>query len=302
VVPPAWESLAASVLSLGARGRKKVLIIGGVDSGKTTLCRFLLARACGAGIAAGLLDADVGQSTLGPPTTIGAKILRRPEEAFHDDPHPPFLCFVGGTSPSGRICACVMGARKALDWLIDQGAARAVIDTTGLVDGEAGKELKARKIALLDPDLVVGIARANELDPILAPHERLSRTVARLPRSEAAMARSPATRQQFRLGKFQEYFRNSLLHEFSGDALVIADCPVNFADQFDPQRLLTTLPALDRGVLTGLLVGLEDMSGRCIAVGLVEEFDAAGRRLIVRAPYVDKAAVKCLRIGRSGVE
>jgi polynucleotide 5'-kinase involved in rRNA processing len=195
-----------------------------------------------------------------------------------------------------------MGARMALDWLLDRGVRLAMVDTTGMVDGEAGKELKARKIALLDPDLVVGIACADELDPILTPHERLGRAVARLPRSEAAVVRSTATRQQFRLARFQEYFRDSRLHEVPLDALVIADCPANFADRFEPQRLLTTLPALDRGALTGLLVGLEDTSGRCLSVGIIEDLDAEGRRMTVRAPDVDRTAVKCLRIGRSGVE
>ena len=294
--------LVDRILSLGRKGRATVMVIGGVDSGKTTFCRFLLAQACGAGIVAGLVDAEMGQSTLGPPSTIGAKILRQPEEAFCDDLRPPFLCFVGGMSPAGRIGACVEGARKALDWVLANGAALAVIDTTGLVDGEAGRELKARKIALLDPDLVVGITRETELDHILDPQERLGRAVARRRRVEAAAVRSPATRQQFRLQKFQEYFQNSRLHDLPLASLVIADCPINLAHLFDPNRIASTLPLLDRGALTGLLAGLEDTAGRCLAVGIIEGLDKEGGHMTVRTPEVDKPQVRCLVIGRTGIE
>ena len=302
VVPSEWEALAKHALSVIKQGCVKVMVIGGVDSGKTTLCKYLVARACTAGTTVGLVDADVGQSTLGPSSTIGAKILHKPEDAFCDDVRPPFMRFVGGMSPSGRISACVVGARRALDWVHENGAQFIVIDTTGLVDGELGKELKTRKVDLLAPDILVAIAREAELEHILAPLEELGVPVERLRRSEAAVVRSPSTRQKFRLDKFQEYFRNSSLHEFSFDQLAIADCPSNFAQHFAPAQIISTLPLLERWALVGLLVGLEDTTGRCLAVGLIESFDAEAKRMTVRAPAVETGRVRCMRIGRSGIE
>jgi polynucleotide 5'-hydroxyl-kinase GRC3/NOL9 len=244
----------------------------------------------------------VGQSTLGPPSTIGAKIFHKGDEVFGDDVRPPFLRFVGGTSPAGRIYACVTGARKALDWACENGAGLAVVDTTGLIAGEPGRELKTLKIDVLEPDLIIGISREAELDHILAPHERMGRSVVRLRRVEAVTARSPAVRQQFRLQKFQEYFKPSCLQELPLDKLVIADCPYNFAHHFAPEQIMSTQPALDRGVLLALLVGLETAGGQCLAVGIIKEFDSEGRRATVRAPKVDIDAVRCVRIGRSGIE
>ena len=302
VIPPDWEALAGRILASARKGCAKVMVIGGVDSGKTTLCKFLAAKACAAGMAPGFVDADVGQSTLGPPSTIGAKILHKPEEAFCDDVRPPFMRFLGGMSPSGRVFACVAGARRALDWVRENGAQFIVIDTTGLVDGELGKELKTRKVDLLAPDILVAIARETELEHILAPLEKLGMPVERLRRAEAAVVRSPSVRQKFRLDKFQEYFRDSRLQTFSFDQFAIADCPSNFAPHFAPGQVLSTLPLLERWSPVGLLVGLEDATGRCLAVGLIESFDVESRRMTIRAPGAEIDKARCVRIGRSGIE
>lgn len=278
------------------------MVIGGVDSGKTTFCKFLVAQACNAGIVTALVDADVGQSTLGPPTTIGAKIFQRPEDAWRDDVHPPFLHFVGGTSPVGRVFTCVTGAHRALDWARQNGATLIVVDTTGLVDGELGKELKTRKVELLSPDLVVGIVRGDELEHILQPLEKLGIPVVRLMRCEAVLVRSPAVRQQSRLQKFQEYFRHSQLQEFALDEIAVADCPANLVPHFHPNQILSTLPSLVRPRLTGLLVGLEAPYGCCLEVGLIEDYDLAARRMNVRIPFVLTKKITCIRFGRAGIE
>ena len=46
-----------------------VLVIGSNDTGKTTYCRNLVEQGVSQGLKVGLVDADVGQSQVGPPTT-----------------------------------------------------------------------------------------------------------------------------------------------------------------------------------------------------------------------------------------
>jgi len=53
-----------------------VALIGGLDSGKTTLAKELLKTAISRGRSGAFVDADVGQKTVGPPTTIGLKLIR----------------------------------------------------------------------------------------------------------------------------------------------------------------------------------------------------------------------------------
>lgn len=301
IIPADWERLAEA-LEKGRGPLFSVLVVGGVDSGKTTFCKFLVARVCRTGRPVGFVDADMGQPTLGPPGVVGAKICRDLRDASDDDVRPPCLRFVGGASPAGRIFSCVVAARRAVDWAVANGAATVIVDTTGLVAGEIGRELKMRKVELLAPDLVVGIARGDELEHILRPLESLGQPVARLSRCEAAVVRSPAARRRFRLDKFHEYFRDARPLDLPLDRFVVADCPANLAPCFAPDRIVSLQPALDRTAMTDLLVGLEDRHGRCLALGIVQEMNAEDRRLRVLAPPADLSLFRCLRIGRSGIE
>ena len=47
-----------------------------------------------------------------------------------------------------------------------------VVDTSGMVSGICGQLVKYYKVDLLEPDLVVGLQRGEELDPILGVIER----------------------------------------------------------------------------------------------------------------------------------
>ena len=59
---------------------RTAVLVGGLDAGKTTLARQLLARALERGRRPALVDADVGQKAVGPPTTVGLKLIRTPED------------------------------------------------------------------------------------------------------------------------------------------------------------------------------------------------------------------------------
>ena len=211
----------------------------------------------------------------------------------------------------GILTAFVVAAAGLVD-LASRGLNEALLRARGyaaeLEKQRAGLEVTvqertrdlARRARYLQ--VTAAIAREAELEHILAPLERLGVCVERLRRSEAGVARSPSVRQKFRLDKFEEYFHNSRLQEFSLDQFAIADCPSNFAQHFAPGQVLSTLPLLERWSPVGLLLGLEDATGRCLAVGVIESFDAEARHMSVRAPAVETGRVRCMRIGRSGVE
>ena len=84
-----------------------VLLLGSMDSGKTTFARALLAGAVDRGIPAAYLDTDVGRTTVGPPTTIGLK------HSFH----PTFFVRVDNTpdrpAQAGGRCAAPTCRRTA---------------------------------------------------------------------------------------------------------------------------------------------------------------------------------------------
>ncbi|HEX5630611.1 MAG TPA: Clp1/GlmU family protein, partial [Acidimicrobiia bacterium] len=65
----------AALLDDLARRRGVVMLVGGPDTGKSTLARQLLTAAVAAGKTAAYVDADVDQTTVGPPTCVGLKFV-----------------------------------------------------------------------------------------------------------------------------------------------------------------------------------------------------------------------------------
>jgi len=93
----------------------QVMLIGGLDTGKTTLGRALARAALDAGRTVAYLDADVGQKSVGPPTTVTLRLLGTREDlelermARHDA-----MAFVGATSPQGQLLPLVVGSALML--------------------------------------------------------------------------------------------------------------------------------------------------------------------------------------------
>ncbi len=46
-----------------------------------------------------------------------------------------------------------------------------LVDTTGFVSGEAGKELKRRKIDLVSPRFILALQKYDEIEPILEQYK-----------------------------------------------------------------------------------------------------------------------------------
>src|SRR5690349_21690781 len=78
-VPLAWNE-AAKVLE---RQRGVCVIVGEVDSGKSSLCTFLANKCLDVTGKVGVVDADVGQAEIGPPTTISSSIVQAPIIGLH---------------------------------------------------------------------------------------------------------------------------------------------------------------------------------------------------------------------------
>ena len=55
-----------------------VVVVGAIDVGKTTFCALLASQGVEAGIPTAVVDADMGQSEIGPPTTIGQESRTNP--------------------------------------------------------------------------------------------------------------------------------------------------------------------------------------------------------------------------------
>jgi len=113
-VRPDWLDLLAALPSTG-----KLPALGPTDAGKSTLCWWLAGELAGRGSVA-LVDADVGQSRIGPPAAVGWLKLGTATSGFY---------FVGATNPARRPASHFRATLGACDAATASQAAWTVIDT-----------------------------------------------------------------------------------------------------------------------------------------------------------------------------
>ena len=264
------------------------ILLGATDTGKSTLAQFLIFNLCQRGLKVALVDADIGQSFLGPPTTIGLSV-------FKSDPDwqlvlsPPEIFFVGSITPEGHFPIHLKGVKRMVDKAPSYGAEVILVDTTGFVLGEKGIELKRKKIDLLSPRLILALQKSDELEPILEYYkENALPSILRLPLSEQVRPRSLEERRTYRTDRFQEYFKHSVIHE-----LAIEEFHVE-GEVLDPNG--ETLP-LDWALrINGLLIGLKDSNDETLALGLIKNYVGEKKILRVSTPLREIERTKTIQL------
>lgn len=248
----AFETLVARVVERGGT----VVALGGIDSGKSTFCKTCAAVALRVGRSVAYLDTDIGQSSVGAPTTIGLKFLGGPGDLAEDAlARADALYFVGSTSPQGHLLPLVVGAARLAQQARDAGAQLIVVDTTGLIGGTLGQVLKFHKLEALRPDWVVGLQRGEELEPILGAARRaLPAEVETLPIPDGVHPRSIEERNEARRTRLAAAFEPPLHRWKVKTSVFIPAIP----------------PEIDPAQLDGMLVGMEDGKGACVGLGILE--------------------------------
>ncbi len=260
-----------------ALSARSVLVIGGPDTGKTTLARALAAQMDNAA----LVDLDMGQSNVGPPATVAWGRSSGDGEVRAEE-----FYFTGSLSPPGSLLPTLAGARYMLDCAL-AACERAIIDTTGLVAGPVGLVLKQYKIELLSPDVVVALERGGELGHILSSFVRVDRPlIQRVAPPAGARRRDAEQRAAYRAKRFEEYFRASRLIEVD-----LNDVDVRY-----------TGGALDSAAgLVSRVVSLRRGTREDLALGVIERFtpgDGGVRGvLLVRTPLARGAHFTSVVIG-----
>lgn len=267
------------------RDHRTVLLVGGLDSGKSTLAHSLLRAALAAGRSTAFLDADVGQTSVGPPGTVGLKHVRTAEDL---EPArmavPDALGFVGSTSPQGHLLPLVTSLARLHTRAREEGAEFVVVDTSGLVSGIYGQLVKYHKVEMLQPDLVVGLQRGGELDPLLGVIQRFFATeVVPLGVHPEVVSAGVEQRAAHREAAMRDYLA-APLHRF----------------RIKPTVFMPALPPLfDLAQLDRLLVGMSDGDGWYTGIGYLEHAAAEGVLRLI-SPVAD--APKALRLGSVRLE
>lgn len=237
-----------------------VMLIGAVDTGKTTLGRLILEDALDSGVSAAYVDGDIGVPMVGPPACVGLRKVKAAED-LDDMSTADELRFVGSTSPQGVILPYVVSVAALVD--IARGEAEVVIlDTTGEVSGVVGQTIVYHLMELCKPTLVIAMHRGQEMDPITGMLRRfLSARVAMANPPPGMVLPTPTERRQARVEAFAAALAPPLQRWRVQTSVFAPTLP----EEFDLSRL------------DGMLVGVQDDKGRCLGLGALEYGDGVVR-------------------------
>src|SRR5260370_28288711 len=242
-MPPAWNEAADIV----KRQQGVCVIIGEVDSGKSSLCTFLANKCLETAMKVGVGDADVGQADLGPPTTISSAKVEAPIIGLHKVA-TDLSFFIGDTSPSSVPDKVVAFATR-LKKRITSSADVVLVNTDGWLAEFNAVRHKALLLDAIQPDLLLGLGRSDEIiDPLI---ERAQLASLRLPSSSFARARSKEERKKSREAGYRRFLQGS--HKFG----IAREARVRFFDRLEQ----TVFPGNRRfrGFVGGLLNQNEEL-------------------------------------------
>lgn len=333
-----WDTPAPWKPALeAARAGGSFLLLGAVDSGKSTLAAILANEAHRAGRTVAVVDADIGQSSIGPPACVG---MARPtaDIASLDDLPLAAMDFVGACSPAGHLLQCATSA-AAMAHAARPGAETLIVDTTGLISGPFARALKNAKIRLLDPDFIIALQAEDELEDLIAHYRtRAKPHLLRLPISRAVKERSREERASRRQSRFASYFAGAGTIDLAWEDALVENSPWTSGDPAPghlrayaeecvacevlhaecrsdgiflivsgrPDEMgLRTLgegfgpacTAIESAALDRLLLGILGPQGETLGLGILEEVDFRHRRSAVFTPLKDPEAARGLRLG-----
>jgi polynucleotide 5'-hydroxyl-kinase GRC3/NOL9 len=333
-VPSSWVNASKEILS--SKKPVTVMVVGGIDSGKTSFCTFLANEALSKKCRIGILDADLGQADVGPPSTIGFNYITEPvKDLFEIKAEDAY--FVGLTSPSGAINKVVEGLTELKSRMLETNLDFLIINTDGWVEGEEAAQYKVRLTEKVSPTIVVGIRQGDELTPILTALKETKILVIDSPQS--VQRRNREKRKILRELSYKKYLKQAKVQSFALNWAKVEDSLLGAGSPLAPQRMekirnllgispiyceetLTTIfvvlrknqsvteeqikemeesvgkrvKVIKEGEEEGLLVGLQDERGKFLGIGILCGVDYRRRVLKVYTPINEN--VSTIRFGQ----
>lgn len=204
-IPLSWEKASDELSNLPFRPTT-VLVLGAVDSGKTSFCTYLVNRSLNQKKKVAVLDGDIGQSDIGPPCTVAYTPVRRPTTDLFNLVAKSTV-FIGTTSPR-RSTERVIESLKTLkkDALLTNPNIL-IVNSDGWIEGEAAVRYKIQLVQAISPELIFCITQKDEATALLSVLGKFRKVLVDSP--SVIAQRSREMRKNLRELGYVKYLRNA---------------------------------------------------------------------------------------------
>ena len=198
-----WHSILKKIFSRANDRRAiTVMLAGDTDTGKSTFSTYLANIALASGMMPCIIDGDIGQSDLAPPSAIGATILSKQVVDLRNARADLFE-FVGSLSPAGIEHFVIAKLRSILEKCSQLGGDIIIVNTDGYVK-DGGNTYKVHMAEILQPDVIVCLGKNLPLFHLLksGPWQILRG------RASNQVHKSKIERRERRFNQFLQYIGN----------------------------------------------------------------------------------------------
>jgi polynucleotide 5'-hydroxyl-kinase GRC3/NOL9 len=333
-IPPSWEKVSEEI-KLSDKPMV-VMVIGGIDSGKTSFCVYLANEALKKKLKVAVIDADLGQSDIGPPSTIALSRIAAPVKDLFDV-EAENAYFVGLTSPERAVDRVLEGLTALKSRFSENAVNILIVNTDGWIEGEDAVKYKVKLVEIVNPDVIVGIQQGDKLAPILDALKGAKIFAVDSPKE--IRGRNREKRKILRELNYKKYLRKAKVQSFPLSRVNIEGIffknggfpaakqmakienalggrPVYFEEM--PNSVLLVLrinewvngeqikniessfgkklKILKKGEEEGLLVSLEDAKGNFLGIGVLSGIDYERRTVKVYTPV--NGNISTIRLGQ----
>jgi len=204
-IPPSWETAYKELAALEKKP-SIAMVLGNVDSGKTSFCTYLTNKLVKNGWKVAILDGDLGQSDIGPPCTVAYAMVSKPvTDLFNLEAVNSY--FVGVTSPSKALEKVILGITSLKEEIFKQNPDYIIVNTDGWVEGDDAINYKLQIIEKINPDVTFCIQQNEALNPLLAAIKDFKKVIVESP--QAIRQRNLEKRKSLRELGYIKYLKNA---------------------------------------------------------------------------------------------
>jgi polynucleotide 5'-hydroxyl-kinase GRC3/NOL9 len=216
------------------RGCERVIIVGCVDCGKTSLATLIFNIALRSGKKPGVIDGDVGQADIGPPGYITLGTSESPV-LWISELKPISMKFIGDIKPQYYTQSIISKLKELVQLSENLSLSPVVIDTDGWIKDEIGVLYKYGIINEVKPDTIVVLG--NELRGLFEKYRKLGVTVYEIEAPISRKTRSREERRQIRSLRYREFLEKASLVRLNLDSIIVEGFPLLQGVQFDTSTL-----------------------------------------------------------------